>query len=635
MKYEFGYAVCSLAFLTVVAVHYFQKKSYPSLQNHIYGKVMLLALADLVLDIVGSWTIMHAQMLPPWINYAINTPFYIIQTIMPVALFMYVLAVAEELRARKRLLMGAILLPAAIGVLALLSNYATRWIFYADPGQTYTRGPYFYWLYGSVAFYLILTLLALLHYRKNFIKVQFTTILLFLIFVAAGVYIQYLFPEYLLSSMVIALAITMMFFAMQIPEDMLDAVTGVFNHAALMRYIDSGVRHRRKMLGFAVSIEGLLHQGQHLSLSAMNEAVKQMADYLERLCPKGWVFRMSASVYVMLTEDAACYEKAAEELKETELFHYETAGSIMRLPLAVCAFSEGGLVTSSTNFTRLVETAFQKAKALGQKGLIQIDPETIADLNRYAAVESAITKALRQDDFELRFQPIYSLGKERFVSAEALIRLSDPGLGDIPAQEIVSIAEANGTIVQIDRQVLRRACRFIREHGPLGRYGLDMITVNVSTVDLLQDDLYESIISIILDEGIPFDAIGLEITETVSAAFSDDLIVRLQSFAQKGIRLLLDDFGTGYSNLYRIANLPLYAVKMDHSMFSAYESGTQSAVLFEEMIHLCKQLGFLVIVEGINRPAQIDELRRLGVDRIQGFHYSKPLPAREFLGLFQ
>lgn len=634
MEYEFGYAVCSLAFLTVVAVHYFQKKSYPSLQNHIYGKVMILALADLILDVVGSWTIMHAQTLPPWINYAINTPFYIIQNILPVALFMYVLAVAEELRSQKRFLVGATLVPAVVNVLALLLNPATRWIFYAEQGQPYMRGPYFYWMYGSVAFYLTLTLIALLHYRKKYIRVQFATILLFLIFVAAGVFIQYLFPEYLLSSMVIALAITMMFFAMQIPEDMLDAVTGTFNHAALMRYIDSGVRHQRKMLGFAVSIEGLLNQSQHLTLSTMNEAVKQMADYLERLCPKGWVFRMSASVYVMLTEDRDCYEKAAAELKESEIFQYEAAGSVMKLPLAVCAFSQGDLVTSSTNFTRLVETAFQKAKILGKRGLIQIDSETIADLNRYAEVESAMAKALRQDDFDLRFQPIYSLGKERFVSAEALIRLDDPILGDIPAQELVSNAEANGTIVQIDRHVLRNVCRFIRKHGPLGRYGLDMITVNVSTVDLLQDDLYESIINIILDEGIPFDAIGLEITETVTAIFSDDLIARLQSFAQKGIRLLLDDFGAGYSNLYRIANLPLYAVKMDHSMFSAYESGTQSAVLFEEMIHMCKQLGFLVIVEGINRPEQIEELRQLGVDRIQGFHYSKPLPSLEFLELF-
>ena len=635
MEYEYGYAICSLIFLIVVAVHYFQKKSYPSLQNRIYSKVMILALADLVLDITGSWTIVHAQSLPPWINHAVNTPFYIIQNILPAALFLYVMAVAEEIRPQRRLLIGAAMVPAAVSSLAVLVNPMTRWIFYVDPGQPYTRGPYFYSMYASTAFYLLLTLLILFFYRKKYLHIQFVTILLFLVFISLGVYIQYLFPQYLLSSMVIALAITMMFFAMQIPEDMLDAVTGAFNHAALMRYIDSGARHRRKMLGIAVNIEGLLNHSQHLTLNAMNEAVKQMADYLERLCPKGWVFRMSTSVYVVLTEDRDCYEKAAAEMKELDGFYFEAAGTTLKLPLAVCVFPQGELVTSSTNFTRLVETAFQEAKARGQRGLIRIDPEIIADLNRYAAVESAMARALRGDGFDLHFQPIYSLNKERFVSAEALIRLSDPVLGDIPAQEIVSIAEANGTIVSIDRYVLRSACRFIRANGPIGRYGLDMITVNVSTVDLLQEDLYESIISVILDEGIPFDAVGLEITESASAAFSDELIGRLQSFAQKGIRLLLDDFGAGYSNLYRIANLPLYAVKMDHSMFSTYESGTQSAVLFEEMIHMCKKLGFLVIVEGIHEPRQIEELRRLGVDRIQGFHYSRPLPSDEFLKLFQ
>lgn len=635
MTYEYGYAVSALAFLSVVAFHYFRKKRYPGLQNRIYGTVMIFALADLVLDIAGSWTIMHAQTLPPWINYGINSPFYAIQCLLPASVFLYVLAVAQELHTKSRPLIAAALLPSLACVLAILSNPFTRWIFYAEPGMPYLRGPYFNYLYLPAAFYLLLSFAALFFYRRKYIKVQFVSILLFLIFTVTGVLIQFLFPAYLLSSMVIALSITMMFFAMEIPEDMLDAITGAYNHAALMRYLDQGVRHRRELIGFAVTVEGLLNQGQNLTLAATNEAVRQMGDYLSRLCPNGLVFRMSAAVYVALTEDRRCYEKAIGELKEKSRFRVEAMGAGVELPLTVCAFSEGELVTSSTNFTRLVEVAFQDAKARGKSGLIQIDTETMESLNRYAAVESAMETALSRGAFDLHFQPIYSLEQQRFVSAEALLRLRDPVLGDIPAQEMIAIAEANGTITRIDRHVLRTVCRFIREQGPLEKYGLDMITVNVSTIDLLQEDLYESIVSVIREEGIPFDSIGLEITESAAAAFSDDLVCLLRSLSRQGIRFLLDDFGAGYSNLHRIARLPLYAVKMDQSMFSYYQPGTPNAVIFEEMVRMCKRLGYLVIVEGISQSDQIRTLGELGADRIQGYHYAKPLPAEEFLRLFE
>ena len=100
MYYELGYAVSGLAFLSVVAFHYFRKKRYPGLQNRIYGAVMILALADLATDIVGAWTITHAQTLPPWVNYVVNT-FFAFKCLLPIAVFLYVWA-GQRRSTRKR-----------------------------------------------------------------------------------------------------------------------------------------------------------------------------------------------------------------------------------------------------------------------------------------------------------------------------------------------------------------------------------------------------------------------------------------------------------------------------------------------------------------------------------------------------
>ncbi len=631
MKYEFGYAISALAFLSVVAFHFFKKRRYPNLQNRIYAVVMVLALCDLILDIAGSYTIMNATQLPPWVNHLLNTPFYFIQSVITAFLMLYVMAVADEITRENRIRILFTLIPAFLSAAVLFTNPMTGLIFYVDDKLGYMRGPMFNFLYTGTVFYFIAAVVVLFWNKPKFSKIQYKTIEVLVLFCIIGVSIQYFFPEYLLTGMVIALSITMLFFTMQIPEDMLDVTTGAFNLNALLEFIDKGYKSKRKYIGFAVILDDLFNISENLGLASGNEALRSMAEYLSKIANKGWVFRMSGSIYVVLTEDSECYNEALAKISGRINHAWNILGEEIILPISICTFSDPKFVTTSAKFTRLIETSFYTAKIQGKTGVTEISAEAVNALDRYTQVEMGMNEALANDGFELYLQPIYSTRENRFVSAEALLRFNHPKLGKLSPEEFIPIAEANGTIINIDRYMLKKVVQFIKSYDPIKEFNLELIEVNLSTIDLLQDSLYEDIIKIIEEEQVDFGAIGLEITESGATKFTDAILSCIRALDGKGIKILLDDFGAGYSNISKISHLPLYAVKMDKSMFSSYLSSWQSATVFEDIIKMCRRLGFLIVVEGVDTEIQAELLHKLKVDLIQGFYYARPMPAKEFI----
>ncbi|NCB42521.1 MAG: EAL domain-containing protein [Clostridia bacterium] len=635
MDYEYGYAICSLAFLLVVEVHFFRKKRYPSLQNKIYEFVMLFALGDLVLDIVGSYTIVHALAFPHWVNYAINIPFYIMQVLLPATLMIYVLAIAEAFSKKNSLSIKLLFLPAIFITLFILSTRFTGAIFRVDSLMGYIRGSFFYLLYAASGFYFILTLCLLVVLRKRFSKIEFITIFMFIVLCLIGIAIQYIFPHYLLTSMVLALSITMMFFVIQMPEYMLDVTTGTFNYNALLRYLDETIKRERKLVGFAVSTEEFLNNNEHLSFSVINQIAISMANYLSAISYGAWIFRVSGNVYVVLTEDEEHYKKTVDDLYRCSTLKMNMMGSEVLIPFRTCVFDDNSLVASSSNFVRLLEITFEEAKMKGSHSIIKLDSRAKNSFNRYIQIESGMKEELESEGFHLNFQPVYAIKENRFLTAEALLRFTHPTLGEISPEEFIPIAEKNGTILKIDLHVLKKVCRFIKKHDLVRQFGLDMIAVNFSTLDLMQENFCDIIIKTIEEEGVDFHSFGLEITESAATKLSDRAIRGLEDLRDKGIRILLDDFGSGYSNLQKITKLPLYAIKIDRSMFSAYVKGSASAIVFEDIIKMCRRLKLLIIVEGANSKEDVETLLHMDIDKIQGFYYSKPLSEEDYIKRLQ
>ena len=242
-----------------------------------------------------------------------------------------------------------------------------------------------------------------------------------------------------------------------------------------------------------------------------------------------------------------------------------------------------------------------------------------------------IDQAIRDKDFVVHFQPKYSIqhGEPMLTSAEALVRWNHPTLGMISPGKFIPLFESNGLIQKLDEYVWETAAYQVSRWKD--KYGITIpVSVNVSRIDIYNPDLEDTLVGIVERYGLKTSELYLEITES---AYSDDaelLVKVVNSLRDKGFEIEMDDFGTGYSSLNMLTAIPIDALKMDMSFVRNMLKDDTSLKLVELIIDISRFLDVPVIAEGVEEQEQLDTLKELGCDIIQGYYFSKPVSAKEF-----
>ena len=239
-------------------------------------------------------------------------------------------------------------------------------------------------------------------------------------------------------------------------------------------------------------------------------------------------------------------------------------------------------------------------------------------------------KSLLNNEFEVYYQPKFNVkgDKPYLSSAEALIRWFHPTLGLISPAGFIPLFEENGLIQRLDRFVWSEVGKKIKEcKATLGFYV--PISVNVSRIDMYEPDFIDTLLKIINDNNLSTKDIYLEITESAYTSDSAQMIEIVNKLRALGFSIEMDDFGTGYSSLNMISELPIDVLKLD-MLFVKNASKKNDTKIVEVIIDIAKYLGAPVIAEGVETKAQVDLLKSLGCDIIQGYYFSKPISAAEF-----
>ena len=249
------------------------------------------------------------------------------------------------------------------------------------------------------------------------------------------------------------------------------------------------------------------------------------------------------------------------------------------------------------------------------------------------ALETNLRRAIKNEEFLVHYQPRVALDSLAITGVEALVRWQHPQLGLVPPAEFIPLAEDTGLIVPIGEWVLRTAClqgRSWREQG----FAPIQIAVNICGRQFHDQDLSQTAISILEETGFPSANLELELTESSvmqDPEFASGVLSRLKSM---GIKISIDDFGTGFSSLASLKRLPIDALKIDRSFVRDITSDTDDAALVMAIITLAHNLRLKVIAEGVETEDQLKFLQLLRCDEIQGFLFSKPLPADLLASLF-
>jgi len=244
---------------------------------------------------------------------------------------------------------------------------------------------------------------------------------------------------------------------------------------------------------------------------------------------------------------------------------------------------------------------------------------------------SRLKDAYENKEFLLHFQPQIDLLTNEIVGFEALMRWNSPEFGFVPPSKFIPLAESSGFIKTLGICVLRNAISFAKDIQSYVKNDYK-VSINVSVIQLFEDDFIETIKKILIEEAFNPDFLQFEITESVMIESYDLITERLKAIKDLGITLSLDDFGTGYSSLIYLHHLPISELKIDKVFVDEIlVNNDEQHELINTILTLAKASKLCVVAEGVEDKRQVDYLKARGCDRIQGYYYSKPLPQKEVI----
>jgi diguanylate cyclase (GGDEF)-like protein/PAS domain S-box-containing protein len=291
--------------------------------------------------------------------------------------------------------------------------------------------------------------------------------------------------------------------------------------------------------------------------------------------------------------------------------------------LGVAVYPEDG--DDAMTLMKNADTAMYHAKNSGRNNYQFFTARMNLDIQERLLLENALRHALEKDQLFLYYQPQIELATGKVVGVEALVRWKHPELGMVAPQRFIPVAEDTGLIVPIGEWVLQTACRQLQQWQQSG-YQLRM-SVNLSAAQFQQSHLAETVARVLRENGIEPCHLELEITESMIMGSMEKAIAILHELREMGLRVAIDDFGTGYSSLSYLKRFAIDRLKIDQSFVRDISTDPDDAAIVSAIVVMAHQLKLGVVAEGVESWEQLQFLHALHCDEIQGFYYSRPLPA--------
>ena len=273
---------------------------------------------------------------------------------------------------------------------------------------------------------------------------------------------------------------------------------------------------------------------------------------------------------------------------------------------------------------RNADLALYRAKSDGRGAFRFFEPEMDAQMQARRTLECDLRKALPANEFELYYQPVVDLATNEISGFEALVRWHHPERGMVAPGAFIPLAEETGLIVPLGEWAIRQAC------GTAAQWpGNLKIAVNLSPAQFRSPGLLHAIVGALAATGLAPERLELEITETILLQDSEKTLATLSRLRELGVRVVMDDFGTGYSSLSYLQSFPFDKIKIDRSFVKDIADNPGSLNIVRAVAALAKGLGMSTTAEGVETAEQLDSIRAEGCTEMQGFLFSRPLPAGE------
>ena len=633
MGKSISFDIAALILLIVLLISCYIRKMTSGITNRIFFIITLIYIAATVFDIAAV-TLDNAHSDNIVALYTAHSGYLITHFLSSPLHLLFVISLTDtwHILRKKKGYQILLITPLVVMYAALVANAGNQLIFSVENG--YTRGPLFGMMYVATLLYIIFDILYIIQYRSLFSFGRIMAISTVIPISLLAMVIQMFMPNLLVEMFFGAISLLIVSIGVQRPEDYIDSFTQLtkysayFNDMKRVAFNDKHVQIIMINLGNFRSIQAMV--GFDSAIQVLGEVAGKMREINKRMHAYADLYYLDNGRYriVLSGKYRNITDSMAEELNRELKKPTNINGlDIYLMPYIVSAcypeeFSDvKTLMSFGADFHQRNPYTGQVMRASDLFNRKQLDIQN--------NIDAIIERAIEEESFEVYYQPIYSVSKCRFVSAEALIRLFDSEHGFISPEALIVAAEQNGAIHKIGEFVFEKVCQFIASDD-FNRLGLDYIEVNLSVAQIMNSDLPENYLAIMEKYHIPMDKINLEITETAAAYAQDVMMENLNKLTRAGISFSLDDYGTGYSNMKRVIQLPFKIIKLDKS-FVDEKNNPKVWIFVSNTVKMLKDMDMEIVVEGVETQEMLDAFSDLQCDFIQGYFFSKPIPRNDFV----
>ncbi|WP_192021260.1 EAL domain-containing protein [Shewanella sp. WPAGA9] len=415
-----------------------------------------------------------------------------------------------------------------------------------------------------------------------------------------------------------------------------DLLTGLPNRSSLQVTLNNLVKKDIHHTLMVLDLDNFKRINDSLGHQIGDELLVDVAKRIQNNVPKHVsLYRLGGDEFAILVDQnpdigscAAIASRIIDSLKEE--FKIDRESLVVGLSIGIVLYPEDE--QNEQALLRKADIAMYHAKSGGGNRYQFYSESLNQNALRQLEVENLIREGLKEDLFEVYYQPKVDLKNDNLVGMEALVRLVHPDFGVISPNEFIPLAEENGLIVEIGDLVLRKACFAAQKWREQGIF-TGRVAINLSSRQFALPDLQQRISTVLQLTKLPACHLELEITESTIIKNPENAIKVMNQLSKMGVTLALDDFGTGYSSLSYLKRFPIHCLKIDKSFVDDISKSDRDLKMVDSIITIAHNMGLSVVGEGVEDDAQLNILKALKCEEIQGYIFSKPVPEKDFTEL--
>ena len=633
--------VCSLPIFLVILISVVVRKMTKGIANKLFIALIFLAMISAVTDVIMEEACRYLPLSDLRMAIADVTVFvyFLTRNAVIVVYYFFMFAVTSTwYRVRPKWAKALFIAPYGVIAVLVVSNPFTHAVYSISAETGYSRQSAILVLYAVSMLYAVGGALYLISCRRFLPPGKLLPLMsLYALSILAAV-VQYFFPYLLIEMITTAFSAVIIILFVLRPEENSDSSVGSLSYEAYKTELRKILMTKQKVQIAVISFLNANELRSYLGEESYLRYVSHVIAELDAMFRREHIFfdiyfEHPGTVYIIVDDPefnvGDAYERLGNELRRRSDKAAESGERIIAKACNIVIPDDLSELGEIIRFGHDFRTQMAPNKGFADASEII----SSRDYKLISNMDTILNRAITENKFRMYYQPIYSVEKGRFVSAEALIRLIDDEYGFISPALFIPAAEQRGVILPIGDFVLEDVHKFISEND-FDELGLEYIEVNLSVAQCMQEELPEKLAFLSDKYGVSPDKINLEITETTYEEMGRVMEFNLEALSGIGYTFSLDDYGTGYSNMQRVSKLPLKIIKLDKSLVDDMSSDDGYSIV-SNTVKMMRDIDKELVAEGVETEENLEYLKKMGCDFIQGYYFSRPLPADEFVAFIR